>query len=41
MKTRIRKMTSLLLSFSLLGALSLPAAAAEALREWMQAGGIV
>ena len=31
MKTRIRRITSLLLSFSLLGALTLPAAASEAL----------
>ena len=37
MKTRIRKMTSLLLSFSLLGALSLPAAASEALGEDLSA----
>ena len=37
MKTRIRKMTSLLLSFSLLGALTLPAAASEALGEDMSA----
>ena len=31
MKTRIRRITSLLLSFSLLGALTLPAAASEVL----------
>ena len=37
MKTHIRKMTSLLLSFSLLGALSLPAAASEALGEDLSA----
>lgn len=37
MKTRIRKMTSLLLSLSLLGALSLPAAASEALGEDLSA----
>ena len=37
MKNRIRKMTSLLLSFSLLGALSLPAAASEALGEDLSA----
>ena len=37
MKTRIRKITSLLLSFSLLGALSLPAAASEALGEDLSA----
>ena len=37
MKTRIRRITSLLLSFSLLGALTLPAAASEALGEDMSA----
>ena len=37
MKTRIRRITSLLLSFSLLGALTLPAAASEALGEGMSA----
>ena len=37
MKTRIRRITSLLLSFSLLGALTLPAAASEALGEDLSA----
>ena len=37
MKTRIRRITSLLLSFSLLGALTLPAAASEALGENLSA----